>query len=204
MPRDFLIRPIRNVPDELNKIIIAYRDDLESKGSLIYDPFRNTEQEGDPIGLRICTDNKNAIKNSKIIRIYNDPTSYGSMFDLGMTFMAEKPLLLVNPETLSETSEYMAEFLSDYSQNLSPQSKNQKRPSLIYSIQSAQRDEISKQNLVSFFWDGLSPEFLFKFGMAFMADKPIFLSNRQEIKRTSHKSFENVLLTLEDQRLKNS
>jgi len=42
-----------------------------------------------------------------------------------------------------------------------------------------------------------TPKFLFDFGMVFMAEKPIVLLNRNEIKRTGKKSFENVLLELD-------
>jgi len=43
-----------------------------------------------------------------------------------------------------------------------------------------------------------NPENLFYFGMAFMSHKPIRLSNREAVSPTPHKSYENVLLKLDE------
>ena len=64
------------------------------------------------------------------------------------------------------------------------------------------RNRVRDLEKASYHWDektGSSPNFLFDFGMAFMADKPITLKNRDEVERTPHKSFQNVLLELDKQ-----
>ena len=38
----------------------------------------------------------------------------------------------------------------------------------------------------------------FDFGMVFMADKPLKLINREDVEMTTHKSFQNVLLALDE------
>lgn len=47
------------------------------------------------------------------------------------------------------------------------------------------------------YWNESSEGSRFDFGMTFMAEKPIVLINRDKIKKTPHKSFQNVLLELD-------
>lgn len=91
----FLICPVRDAQTEQKKRMEEYITLLESQGKLVYYPAKDTNQI-DSIGYRICTDNKNALLNSKEIHIFYDKTSQGSLFDLGMAFANEKPLTIVN------------------------------------------------------------------------------------------------------------
>jgi hypothetical protein len=91
----FLICPVRNVTPEETKAIQAYVADLEVKGHQVYWPARDTNQD-DPIGLRICKDNRMAILQADGVHVWWNPASTGSMFDLGMAFMAHKWVVLVN------------------------------------------------------------------------------------------------------------
>ena len=52
---------------------------------MVYWPLENTDQN-DKIGLRICTDNREAIVEADEIHIWFDTNSVGSIFDLGMVF----------------------------------------------------------------------------------------------------------------------
>ncbi|MBU6500920.1 MAG: hypothetical protein KGJ89_02240 [Patescibacteria group bacterium] len=99
----FLICPIRGVTaDELEDIKI-YVAKLEGTGKKVYWPYRDTNQN-DPVGLRICTDNCNAIKASYEIHIWWKPNSEGSKFDLGMAFALEKKIVIANPEDVKAMS----------------------------------------------------------------------------------------------------
>lgn len=91
----FLICPVRNVTPEETKAIQQYVSDMEVKGYDIYWPARDTDQV-DPVGLRICTDNRRAIREADVVHVWWNPGSTGSLFDLGMAFMADKPIVLVN------------------------------------------------------------------------------------------------------------
>jgi len=99
----FLICPVRNASEEQKNRMMSYITDLENKGLKVYYPARDTNQI-DPIGFRICTDNKNAIDLSKEIHIFWDKTSNGSLFDLGIAFALNKQLTVVNLEDLDVTS----------------------------------------------------------------------------------------------------
>src|SRR5208337_4579267 len=91
----FLICPVRNATPEETKAIQDYVADLEVKGHQVYWPARDTDQV-DSIGLRICKDNRKAIKEADVIHVWWNPNSTGSLFDLGMAFMSDKPIAVVN------------------------------------------------------------------------------------------------------------
>jgi hypothetical protein len=91
----FLICPVRNATDDQKAWMKGYIEQLEDAGMKVYYPARDTDQN-DNIGFRICEDNRSAIFNSKEIHIFWDKDSQGSLFDLGMAFMMNKPLVIVN------------------------------------------------------------------------------------------------------------
>ena len=99
----FLICPVRNATDEQKQQLQDYIIRLENEGLKIYYPARDTDQN-DPTGYRICMDNRYAISYSREIWIYWDKDSSGSLFDLGMAFMENKPLFIINHENLEKTS----------------------------------------------------------------------------------------------------
>ncbi|MFH1668203.1 MAG: nucleoside 2-deoxyribosyltransferase [Candidatus Komeilibacteria bacterium] len=51
---------------------------------------------------------------------------------------------------------------------------------------------------VHIYWNPTSQGSKFDFGMVFALNKPVLLINRSEVKPTDHKSFENVLIALDD------
>jgi len=196
--RDFIICPVRESTEAEKAFVADYVSRLESAGCLVHNPPRDTKQDGDPIGLRICADNREAVRNSKTVRLYFNPTSQGTYFDLGMTFMANKPLFVINPEILANNlNEPMSKFLFEYSSNtdkgLLP--KRLSSSGDFFRLQ----DKIYFSKSITYEWKENNKDFLFNFGMAFMAGKPIILSNRDDVesKRTTHKSFQNVLLELD-------
>lgn len=98
----FLICPVRGATDEETKLINHYVSDLEAQGHTVHWPPRNTNQV-DPIGLRICQDNRDAIEKADEIHIWWNSTSKGSLFDLGMVFALRKKLVIANKSSVQKT-----------------------------------------------------------------------------------------------------
>lgn len=98
----FLICPVRNLSEDVKARIASYVRDLEAAGCSVHWPPRDTAQD-DPVGMRICRDNGFAIMRADEVHVWYDPTSQGSVFDLGMAFMlaevigAPKKVVIANP-----------------------------------------------------------------------------------------------------------
>jgi len=90
----FLICPVRGIDEAYKEAIENQVSFLESQGNEVYYPARDTNQN-DPIGLRICQDNREAISNADEVHIIWDGKSTGSLFDLGMAFAMNKPIKTV-------------------------------------------------------------------------------------------------------------
>jgi len=82
--------------------ILRYVSGLEEAGHEVHWPPRDTDQD-DPIGLRICQDNGQAIKEADEIRIWWNEKSLGSHFDFGMAFILQKKIVLINPQSVQRT-----------------------------------------------------------------------------------------------------
>ncbi len=98
----FLICPVRNITDKENQFLQEYISELESNGNSVHYPPRDTNQD-DPIGYNICTENCAAIDAADEVHIYWNPGSSGSGFDLGMAFMGQKPIKLINKDKIPKT-----------------------------------------------------------------------------------------------------
>ena len=105
----FLMCPVRGASEETTRKIAAYVRKLEEGGAEVYWPARDTDQV-DAVGVRICHDNGRALRKAGEVHIWYDAGSQGSIFDLGMFFMAsviigpEKPFVIANPEDLALTT----------------------------------------------------------------------------------------------------
>jgi hypothetical protein len=100
--RIFIICPVRNVTDKEKRYLEDYILKLEAAGHLVHYPSRDTNQN-DKIGLSICMENRQAIQDSDEVHVYWNSSSSGSGFDLGMAFMGEKPLVLINRDSIKRT-----------------------------------------------------------------------------------------------------
>jgi hypothetical protein len=98
----FLICPVRNATPDQKVEMQNYINVLESQGISVYYPARDTDQT-DTIGWAICTKNLWAMEHSKKVHIFYDPTSTGSLFDLGMAFALDKELTVVNINQVEAT-----------------------------------------------------------------------------------------------------
>jgi len=84
----FLICPVRgHDPSESRGFVVR----LEALGWSVHWPPRDTDQDDDT-GLRICRDNRAAIKNADIVFVVWDGKSQGCLFDLGIAFAMRKPI----------------------------------------------------------------------------------------------------------------
>ena len=85
----FLICPVRNAKHDYTSVVEALEQKYE-----VHWPKRDTNQQ-DTTGLRICKDNRQAIKDADVVGVIWDGESQGALFDLGMTFVLEKKILIV-------------------------------------------------------------------------------------------------------------
>ncbi|MFA5125214.1 MAG: hypothetical protein WC473_05350 [Patescibacteria group bacterium] len=90
----YLICPVRNITPEQQEVIDDYVRKLEEKGLRVHFPPRDVDQN-DPTGINICLAHAEAMKACSYVHIFWDAGSTGSHFDLGMAFMARKPVYLV-------------------------------------------------------------------------------------------------------------
>lgn len=194
---DFIICPVRGMTEKEKEFLEKeYIPRLESSGRKVHYPPRDTNQN-DKIGLSICSENRAAVRAArKSVDIYYNPTSTGTVFDIGMTFMAGKPVNIINPGIISRGTDDLGNFILKSSINACHLKEYE---STFYDKMLARKEEIKRLRAIEYVWYENSKEFLFDFGMAFMAEKPIVLANREfvEAYKTEHKSFQNVLLALD-------
>jgi len=190
----YFICPVRGMTKQDKQFIEEYVARTEAGGRGIYSPPRDTKQD-DPIELNICMQNRKGTADAKETHMYFSSTSQGNVFDPGMAFMADKPLLVLNPESLNGNIEGVmadfAGFVNNYAYN-TPMDKALS----FYQELERRKKEISKMKMVEFEWEANDAPFLFDCGMAFMAEKLIKLSNWKNVEPTDHKSFQNILLSL--------
>ena len=98
----FLICPVRNATEMQRRMMQDYLTAATASGHKVYYPATDTDQN-DPLGYRICTDNKNAIAQADEVVIFWDKQSQGSLFDLGMAFALNKPLTIINLDPVEKT-----------------------------------------------------------------------------------------------------
>lgn len=96
--RTFFICPVRGHSSEETRIFVA---NLEAAGWAVYWPPRDTNQE-DPTGLRICTDNRQAIMDADAVHVVWDGQSQGCLFDLGMAWALGKRIIPIQLPALTE------------------------------------------------------------------------------------------------------
>lgn len=91
----FIICPVRNATEQQKQEMADIITAIEHLGHSVYYPARDTNQE-DETGYRICTDNKNAIRDADIVLVYYDKNSSGTLFDLGVAFALDKEIVILN------------------------------------------------------------------------------------------------------------
>ena len=87
----FFACPVRYISEDYFQNILSQVFALEDEGHRVYFPHHHTNQD-DPTGLRICKDNRQAIKDADVVYVIWDGLSQGVMFDLGIAFALRKPI----------------------------------------------------------------------------------------------------------------
>ena len=98
--KKFLISPVRNVSPEQTLEIESFKKDKVDAGFDLHVPQKDTFQKDKFGGYSICFQNANAIAESTELYLYYDQTSKGSMFDLGIAYYLNKPLTVVNKDSI--------------------------------------------------------------------------------------------------------
>ena len=100
MKKAFLICPVRG-----SFGWGEYVQMLEAEGYTVHYPPRDTPQD-DPTGLRICSDNLDAILTSDRVFVIWDGKSQGCLFDLGIAFALHKAVTILEAPAASEGKSY--------------------------------------------------------------------------------------------------
>ena len=100
----YLICPVRNCSEEIQKQLEDYVLDLEANNFEVHFPPRDVEQN--QYGFGICDSHRKAMVDCDEVHFWWDPDSKGSHFDFGMAFMLEhfKPIIYVQADAIKETS----------------------------------------------------------------------------------------------------
>lgn len=96
----FLICPVRNASNEQRKWIEDYVLEKEKNGFIIHAPHLHTRQTDLFGGYAICKQNAEAVASSSEVNIYYDQSSTGSVFDLGVAYALNKPLIMLNKDEI--------------------------------------------------------------------------------------------------------
>lgn len=96
----FLICPVRNATKEQRKWIENFVYEKYNEGYIIHAPHLHTRQMDLFGGYSICKQNAKAVSTSEEIDIYYDQSSTGSVFDLGVAYALNKPLVILNKEEI--------------------------------------------------------------------------------------------------------
>jgi nucleoside 2-deoxyribosyltransferase len=93
----FIICPVRNATQKQIEELKSYKKKLILEGHTPFYPAEDNPYElTDEIGIDICVTNREAMIESDEVHIFYDPTSSGSLWDLGMAFALKKTLKIVN------------------------------------------------------------------------------------------------------------
>lgn len=125
----FVICPVRIADDATRRKLEAYKKKLEAEGHEVHMPHLDTNQEAGTYA--ICVQNMNAMLGADEIHIFFNPASYGTHFDLGMTFLAchldaDKIIKVIeNLEICGEDGQIKAVLFNSFSQLLEHWEKGQ-------------------------------------------------------------------------------
>jgi len=89
----FIICTVRKASDEYIMKLNKYVQRIEKQGHVVHLPPRDTDQNA--TGIDICKQNRQAIKDADEIHIFYNPESTGTHFDMGMAFMANKSIKVI-------------------------------------------------------------------------------------------------------------
>ncbi len=193
----YLLCPVRNVTLDEQAYLDNYVSGIEKQGDKVHYPPRDVNQV-DSIGLRILSEHKEAMKKAKEVHAYWNKDSSGSYFDFGMAYMAGKnPWKIINQQPKEGFSDLEGFIIAN--SNLIGVKLNQESIKMS-KIWPEYRRVIPNSGQIEIEFKGIDKLFLFELGMIFMSEKPILIKNIEYLKtqRTPSKSFQNVLLELDN------
>jgi len=101
--KSFLICPVRGHESSELEFVVQQ---LENEGWTVHWPPRDTQQDNDPTGLRICGDNRKAIEEADVIHVVWDGKSQGSLFDLEIAFALRKKVVAIQLPDATESKSF--------------------------------------------------------------------------------------------------
>ncbi len=114
----FLICPVRNANNEQRKWIEDYVANRLDAGYIIHAPHLHTRQTDLFGGYAICKQNAEAVASSSEVVIYYDQSSTGSVFDLGVSYALNKPLVLLNKnEIVFDDNDFIDNIIKSWPYN---------------------------------------------------------------------------------------
>jgi len=96
----FIIGSVRGADETFRNRMEHYVKNLENNGHSVHLPHRDTDQNVK--GFDICIQNMEAIKNSDEVHIFYRADSQGSHFDLGITFVLNKRIKVIESPVYGE------------------------------------------------------------------------------------------------------
>lgn len=104
MKKVYLVCPVRNCSEEVQKQLEDYVLNLEEDDFEVHFPPRDVKQDQE--GFGICDSHRKAMAECDEVHFWWDKDSKGSHFDFGMAFMLEhfKPIKYVMAEEIKGTS----------------------------------------------------------------------------------------------------
>lgn len=193
----YLICPVRNVKPDEKEFLDSYVDRMEKANCQVHYPPRDVNQIDDT-GLRILCEHREVMKKVSSVHCYWNNSSSGSFFDFGMAYMAKKtPWQIINPENIKNNPEDFERFVLTNATMTNVASNPKTRE--INNEMDAYRTLLSNCENVGVEFNKIDKQFLFQFGMAFFAEKPIIVTNIEYLatQKTPSKSFQNVLIELD-------
>ncbi len=186
----YLVCPVRGVSEEEASFLDRQVALMEDLGHKVHYPPRDVDQS-DPVGTEIVYSHKNAMKESDLVKIFYNPSSNGSCFDLGMAIMAQKPLQVIG-NLAAQPLDGIAMLIAEYS-------GRRPRVSNLFNDIVKRKREIEESNFIQYkSWDSKNPFLLLDLGMIIMAGTPLLLKEGHNIQPTEGKSFDNVVLRLNE------
>ena len=103
--RIYFVCPVRWCPPELKERLDAHVAGREAQGHEVYYPHRDTDQSAPEPD--VIEHQRAAVEACDIVDVWWDvEISKGCLFDLGMAWMAKKPIFLVNQIELTDHPSY--------------------------------------------------------------------------------------------------
>ena len=110
----YIICSVRKANEKYRNNLEKYVRELEEEGHKVHLPHRDTDQNAR--GIDICKQNREATVWADEIHIFFSGDSTGSHFDLGMAFVLNKKILVVENEKYGEGKSFakMIDEWEDY------------------------------------------------------------------------------------------